>query len=162
MRQQNNVLPAVALLALMMATLPVLASPSVSTQDTHVATMGELEELQARNILLQAKVQGAQLQRQLEENQSGGVPAGTPAPGTSVGYTSLPGEPTRLVSSNTRPVVLEISGRDRQLRATLALPSGQTLVVAPGNHIPGLGQTVKTITLAGVTLSDGSLLAFGG
>ncbi|MCE6966335.1 type IV pilus biogenesis protein PilP [Enterobacter sp. MW07] len=162
MRQQSNFLPSAALLGLLIATLPAGASPVVSPQASPVATKGELEELQIKNILLQAKVQGAQLQRQLEENQSGSVPAGTPAPGTSVGYTSLPGEPTRLVSSNTRPVVLEISGRDRQLRATLALPSGQTLVVAPGNHIPGLGQTVKTITLAGVTLSDGSLLAFGG
>ena len=162
MRQQSKFFPSAVLLGLLMITLPAGASPVVSPQASPVATKGELEELQIRNILLQAKVQGAQLQRQLEENQSGSASASAPAPGTAIGYTSLPGEPTRLIAGNTRPVVLEISGRDKQLRATLALPSGQTLVVAPGNRIPGLEHTVKSISLGGVTLSDGSQLAFGG
>ena len=62
---------------------------------------------------------------------------------------------------SNRPVVLEINGRDKNLRATLQLQSGQSLVVSPGSRIPGMDSTVKSITLAGVTLSDGTLLAFG-
>lgn len=162
MRQRNNALPSVTLLCLMItAALPAQASESATPPGPAVATMGELEALQTRNILLQAKVQGAQLERQLKENQSTNAPSDIPAPGTVVGYSSLPGQPARTAPVNSRPVVLEINGRDKNLRATLQLPSGQTLVVSPGNRIPGLENTVRSITLAGVTLSDGSLLAFG-
>ncbi|MBY6260026.1 type IV pilus biogenesis protein PilP [Phytobacter diazotrophicus] len=66
------------------------------------------------------------------------------------------------MATNTRPIVLEINGRDRQLKATLQLTSGQTLVVSPGSRLPGAEQTVKSISLTGVTLSDGTLLTFGG
>jgi len=163
MRQRNNPLPSVALLALMLSTgAPVMASSSTSPQEPGPATMGELEALHTRNVILQAKVQSAQLERQLEENQSGNVTPAAPAPVPAVGFTSLPGTPARPpAAGSSRPVVLEINGRDKHLRATLQLPSGQTLIVAPGNHIPGMEPTVRSIQLAGVTLSDGSLLVFG-
>ncbi|WP_052246220.1 type IV pilus biogenesis protein PilP [Leclercia adecarboxylata] len=162
MRLRNNPLLACALLSLMLtAALPVAASTSTSPQEPTALTLGELEELHTRNLLLQAKVQAAQLQRQLDENQSGNKPASTPVPGTAIGYTSLPAQSSPVSAGSTRPVVLEVNGRDKNLRATLQLPSGQTLVVAPGNRIPGLEQSVRSISLAGVTLSDGSLLAFG-
>lgn len=162
MRQRNSVLPSVTLLCLIIAgTLPAQASESASPPGPTVATMGELEALQTRNLLLQAKVQAAQLERQLKENQSGSTASDIPAPGAVIGYSSLPGQPVRTAPVNNRPVVLEINGRDKNLRATLQLPSGQTVVVAPGNRIPGQENTVRSITLAGVTLSDGSLLAFG-
>ncbi|QXB24208.1 type IV pilus biogenesis protein PilP (plasmid) [Lelliottia amnigena] len=143
------------------AALPAQASESATPPGPSVATMGELEALQTRNILLQAKVQAAQLERQLKENLSNNTPSDIPAPGTVVGYSSLPGQPPRTAPVNSRPVVLEINGRDKNLRATLQLSSGQTVVVAPGNRIPGQENTVRSITIAGVTLSDGSLLAFG-
>ncbi|WP_254208125.1 type IV pilus biogenesis protein PilP [Lelliottia amnigena] len=162
MRQRNNALPSVTLLCLMIAAaLPAQASESATPPGPSVATMGELEALQTRNILLQAKVQAAQLERQLKENLSNNTPSDIPAPGTVVGYSSLPGQPPRTAPVNSRPVVLEINGRDKNLRATLQLSSGQTVVVAPGNRIPGQENTVRSITIAGVTLSDGSLLAFG-
>lgn len=162
MRQRNNALPSVALLALMLTTaLPVLASPATSPPVPAGVTMGELEELHTRNLILQAKVQGAQLERQLEENTSGSSTASAPVPAAPVGFTSLPATPARPAPGSSRPVVLEINGRDNHLRATLQLPSGQTLIVSPGNRIPGMEPTVRRIQLAGVTLSDGSLLAFG-
>ncbi|MGS6463428.1 type IV pilus biogenesis protein PilP, partial [Enterobacter intestinihominis] len=91
-------------------------------------TKGQLEQLHIRNIILQAEVQGAQLQRQLEENQAGAGTVAPSLPGAIVGETSLPGQPARTVPANNRPVVLEINGRDQKLRATLQLPSGQSLV----------------------------------
>ena len=138
------------------------ASESTSPLPPPSLTQGQLEQLHTRNILLQAQVQGAQLQRQLAENQTGTGPSVVPAPPNEVGYTSLPGSVTRPITSSSRPVVLEISGRDKNLHATLQLASGQTLVVSPGSRLPGIEQTVKSITLAGVTLSDGTLLVFGG
>ncbi|MEG5609524.1 type IV pilus biogenesis protein PilP [Enterobacter hormaechei] len=170
MRQQNNFLrqATIWLLLPVFSSLPALASQStnqqVSLPDGNQAagvTKGQLEQLHIRNIILQAEVQGAQLQRQLEENQSGGATSAPALPGAIVGDTSLPGQPARSVAVNNRPVVLEINGRDKNLRATLQLPSGQSLVVSPGNRIPGMESTVRSITLAGVTLSDGTLLAFG-
>lgn len=162
MRQRNNARLSVALLSLMIAaSLPAKASESASAPGPAVATMGELEALQTRNILLQAKVQEAQLERQLKENRTSSTAADIPAPGNGIGYTALPPQSAQAAPVNNRPVVLEINGRDKNLRATLQLPSGQMLVVAPGNRIPGMENTVRSITLAGVTLSDGSLLAFG-
>ncbi|MGS6323940.1 type IV pilus biogenesis protein PilP, partial [Enterobacter hormaechei] len=165
MRQQSNFLRQATLWLLLpvFSPLPVQASQSTNQQVSQPAevTKGQLEQLHIRNIMLQAEVQGAQLQRQLEENQAGAGTVAPSLPGAIVGETSLPGQPARTVPANNRPVVLEINGRDQKLRATLQLPSGQSLVVSPGSRIPGLESTVRSITLAGVTLSDGTLLAFG-
>lgn len=165
MRQQSNFLRQAALWLLLpvFSPLSVQASQSTGQQVSQPAgvTKGQLEQLHIRNIILQAEVQGAQLQRQLEENKSGAGSITPALPGTIVGETSLPGQSARTVPSANRPVVLEINGRDKNLRATLQLPSGQSLVVSPGSRIPGLESTVRRITLAGVTLSDGTLLAFG-
>lgn len=166
MRQLSNSLPSVALLTslLLLPALPALASQSTSPQVSPGVTMGQLEQLHTRNLILQAQVQGAQLERQLEENQTGSS-AATAAPVTppvnAVGYSSLPAAAPRAPAVSHRPVVLEINGRDKNLRATLQLSSGQTLVVGPGNRLPGTEQTVRSISMAGVTLSDGTLLAFG-
>ncbi|AYY47068.1 type IV pilus biogenesis protein PilP [Citrobacter freundii] len=165
MRQHSNFLRQATLWLLLpvLSPLPVQASQSTNQQVSQPAevTKGQLEQLHIRNIILQAEVQGAQLQRQLEENQAGAGTIAPSLPGAIAGDTSLPGQPARTVPSNNRPVVLEINGRDQKLRATLQLPSGQSLVVSPGSRIPGLESTVRSITLAGVTLSDGTLLAFG-
>lgn len=166
MHQLNNPLPSVALVTslLLLPALPAMASQSTSQQVSPGVTMGQLEQLHTRNLILQAQVQGAQLERQLEENQTGNsaaTAAPVPAPVNAVGYSSLPAVTPRAAAASHRPVVLEINGRDKNLRATLQLSSGQTLVVGPGNRLPGTEQTVRSISLAGVTLSDGTLLAFG-
>lgn len=158
----NNATPAAIFIVTMLSASSLMASESTSPQVSPSVTQGQLEQLHIRNVILQAEVQGAQLQRQLDENQSGTGSAVLPSVPGSTGLTTLPVTSPRPSSGNGKPVVLEINGRDKNLRATLQLSSGQTLVVSPGSRLPGTEQTVKTITLGGVTLSDGSLLTFGG
>ncbi|MEI7307108.1 type IV pilus biogenesis protein PilP [Pectobacterium atrosepticum] len=147
----SSAIPIITLLYLS----PVKANDQTS-QIAPSATMGQLEELHTKNILLQAKVQGAQLSRQLEENQTGA--------NSRTQSTVIPpqlGETTNPLSiSRTRPVVLEINGRDRKLQAQLLLSNGQMITVTPGSQIPSSGVTVKSISISGVTLSDGSILTF--
>lgn len=133
-------------------------------------TLGMLEQIQQKNLLLAAKVQTAQLQRQLEEagseaSGSAGAIAGTVTPSSS----SMPGMPGqqdgRGVSHSqavARPQVLEISGKGSALRALLQLPDGSQPEVATGSRVT-IGKTTLTvsrISLAGVKLSDGSELSF--
>ncbi|NWJ78858.1 type IV pilus biogenesis protein PilP [Enterobacter sp. SECR19-1250] len=162
MRHHPSLRPAALLLLALLPSVPVVASESTSLQLSPSVTKGQLEQLHTRNILLQAQVQGAQLERQLEENQTGSASSVIPASPGAGGYATLPGAAARPVVANTRPIVLEINGRDRQLKATLQLTSGQTLIVSPGSRLPGTEQTVKSISLTGVMLSDGTLLTFGG
>ncbi|EOC0699193.1 type IV pilus biogenesis protein PilP [Salmonella enterica subsp. enterica serovar Kokomlemle] len=130
-------------------------------------TLGMLEQIQQKNLLLAAKVQTAQLQRQLEEagsEASGSVGAisGTVTPSSS----SVPGQQDgRGVSHSqavARPQVLEISGKGSALRALLQLPDGSQPEVTTGSRVV-IGKatlTVSRISLTGVTLSDGSELLF--
>lgn len=137
-----------------------LASESTNMDTTYPITKGELERLHINNLVLQAQVQGAQLSRQLAENRGEVSPAHQASVTGDVGYTTLPGGTSRPVINNARAVVLEITGRDKNLKATLQLPSGQTLIVSNGSKIAGTELTVKNISLSGVLLSDGSLLTF--
>ncbi|STB73761.1 type IV pilus biogenesis protein PilP [Citrobacter koseri] len=152
---------ALLLAAIMLATVSggAPASDSTSSQVTPALTKGELEALNNRNILLQAQVQGAQLERQLKENRDG-TPSAT-APG-SPAWPQVPGDSVNPPSARTggRTTVLEITGRDRALRATLMLANGQLTTVTTGSRLPGSPLTVKSISLAGVMLSDGTTLTF--
>lgn len=133
-------------------------------------TLGMLEQIQQKNLLLAAKVQTAQLQRQLEEagseaSGSAGAIAGTVTPSSS----SVPGMPGqqdgRGVSHSqavARPQVLEISGKGSVLRALLQLPDGSQPEVTTGSRVV-IGKatlTVSRISLSGITLSDGTELSF--
>ncbi|HIB1704402.1 TPA: type IV pilus biogenesis protein PilP [Salmonella enterica subsp. enterica serovar Muenchen] len=133
-------------------------------------TLGMLEQIQQKNLLLAAKVQTAQLQRQLEEagseaSVSAGAIAGTVTPSSS----SVPGMPGqqdgRSVSHSqavVRPQVLEISGKGSALRALLQLPDGSQPEVTTGSRVV-IGKatlTVSRISLSGITLSDGTELSF--
>lgn len=146
------------ILLIPLAVFALFARPSFAGPDTPVVTDGELEDLQNRNILLEARVRGAQLEKQLEEAAAGGslmasVSPGAPA-GTSVTAQTAPRQPQGL------PVVLEISGRDRKLQAVLRLADGRQTTVRAGSPLPGSTLTVKSVTPAGVTLSDGAHLTF--
>ncbi|HFE7524603.1 TPA: type IV pilus biogenesis protein PilP [Salmonella enterica subsp. enterica serovar Newport] len=146
------------ILLIPLAVFALFARPSFAGQDTPAVTDGELEDLQNRNILLEARVRGAQLEKQLEEATTGGslmasVSPGVPA-GTSVTAQTAPRQPQGL------PVVLEISGRDRKLQAVLRLADGRQTTVRAGSPLPGSTLTVKSVTPAGVTLSDGTHLTF--
>ncbi|EAW8382030.1 type IV pilus biogenesis protein PilP [Salmonella enterica] len=124
-----------------------------------LVTIGELEAQQNRNILLQAKVQGAQLQKQLEESDVN--LSSETVSGFSGVTASLPSseQPT---SKNRKelPVIVEINGKDKRLHAVLRMADGRQTSVTTGSQLPGTSVTVKSISLSGVALSDGTTLTF--
>ncbi|MCT7049184.1 type IV pilus biogenesis protein PilP [Salmonella enterica] len=148
------------------------AVPSTSTADASDIvpinpgdglTGGQLEELQAKTLLLEAQVQAARLQKELttaETAGSGGnVPAGGAfAAGMPADMGAVPVQAaTRLPG---RIKILEVSGRGKDLQATLSFPDGRQSQVQTGSVVPGTSLKVKAITLSSVTLSDGQQLTF--
>ncbi|EBR9315517.1 type IV pilus biogenesis protein PilP [Salmonella enterica subsp. enterica serovar Muenchen] len=131
-------------------------------------TQGMLEDVQQKNLLLAAKVQTAQLQRQLEE-------AGSDTPAAAAVAPSAPGRtapsqgaglPDNTATSRgqgtARPQVLEISGKGSALYAVLQMPDGSRPEVTAGSRVT-IGKatlTVSRVSLSGITLSDGSALPF--
>ncbi|EKR9890161.1 type IV pilus biogenesis protein PilP [Salmonella enterica] len=128
-------------------------------------TLGMLEHIQQKNLLLAAQVQTAQLKRQLEE-------AGSDAPAVSSPVS--PGDPSSPVvvqpgsvspsrgQGPGRPQVLEISGKGSALYAVLQMPDGSRPEVTAGSRVT-IGKatlTVSRVSLSGVMLSDGSELPF--
>lgn len=133
-------------------------------------TLGMLEDVQQKNLLLAAKVQTAQLQRQLEEAGSDALAVVTPAPSAAGLASSAPGtgQPDNLVAprmkdaGTPRPQVLEISGKGSALYAVLQMPDGSRPEVTRGSRVT-IGKatlTVSRVSLSGITLSDGSALPF--
>ncbi|EAO5493988.1 type IV pilus biogenesis protein PilP [Salmonella enterica subsp. enterica] len=129
-------------------------------------TGGQLEELQAKNLLLEAQVQAARLQKELKTAETS-VPAGSTS-SAGVPMTGLPADmnmpPVQAAPAVTRApgriAVLEVSGRGKNLQATLIFPDGQRSVVQAGSALPGSTLKVKSISLSAVTLSDGRQLTF--
>lgn len=146
------------ILLIPLAVFALFTRLSFAVPDTQALTTGELEDLQNRNILLEARVRGAQLEKQLEEAADGGSLPAAAVPGTLAGTSmtpqAVPRQPQGL------PVVLEISGRDRKLQAILRLADGRQTTVRTGSPLPGTALTVKSVTPAGVTLSNGTRLTF--
>lgn len=123
-----------------------------------LVTIGELEAQQNRNILLQAKVQGAQLQKQLEESDV--TSSSETVSGFSGVTASLPSVSEQPTSKNRKelPIIMEINGKDKRLNAVLRMADGRQTSVTTGSQLPGTSVTVKSISLSGVTLSDGTTL----
>ncbi|EBW7149000.1 hypothetical protein BZK42_27120 [Citrobacter braakii] len=143
--------------------MPPVAPPGSITQ-------GMLEDVQQKNLLLAAKVQTAQLQRQLEEAGSDAQAVIKTVPSAAELASSAPGagQPDNLMVPRVkdavaaRPQVLEISGKGSALRALLQMPDGLQPEVSVGSRVV-IGKTTLTvsrISLSGVTLSDGSELSF--
>ncbi|EAU2556664.1 type IV pilus biogenesis protein PilP [Salmonella enterica] len=143
--------------------MPPLAPPGS-------VTLGMLEDVQQKNLLLAAKVQTAQLQRQLEEAGSDAQAVVTPASSAAGLASSAPGtgQPDNLVAPRikdagaARPQVLEISGKGSALYAVLQMPDGSRPEVTRGSRVT-IGKatlTVSRVSLSGITLSDGSVLPF--
>ncbi|EDS8888731.1 type IV pilus biogenesis protein PilP [Salmonella enterica] len=133
-------------------------------------TLGMLEHIQQKNLLLAAQVQTAQLKRQLEEAGSDTPAVATTAPSAAGLASSAPGtgQPDNLVAPRmkdagaARPQVLEISGKGSALYAVLQMPDGSRPEVTRGSRVT-IGKatlTVSRVSLSGVTLSDGSELPF--
>ncbi|ASG86814.1 type IV pilus biogenesis protein PilP [Salmonella enterica] len=136
-------------------TVPIFPGSSV--------TGGQLEVLQGKTLLLEAQVQAARLKKQLADADSqpvvdsvpamNGLPAGMPMMADAVPATPVARKPGRIA-------VLEVSGRGKNLQATLSFPDGRRSVVQAGSALPGSTLTVKSISLSSVTLSDGQQLTF--
>ncbi|EGQ4785098.1 type IV pilus biogenesis protein PilP [Salmonella enterica subsp. enterica serovar Durban] len=133
-------------------------------------TLGMLEDVQQKNLLLAAKVQTAQLQRQLEDAGSDAQAVVTTAPSAAGLSSSAPGtgQPDNLVAPRVKdagaawPQVLEISGKDNKLYALLQMSDGSRPEVTRGSRVT-IGKatlTVSRVSLNGITLSDGSELPF--
>ncbi|KGI47760.1 IncI1 plasmid pilus assembly protein PilP [Escherichia coli] len=55
---------------------------------------------------------------------------------------------------------MEINGKNKRLHAVLRMADGRQTSVTTGSQLPGTSVTVKSISLSGVTLSDGTTLTF--
>ncbi|EBP0532433.1 type IV pilus biogenesis protein PilP [Salmonella enterica] len=151
------------------------AVPSTSTTDTSDIvpinpgdglTGGQLEVLQGKTLLLEAKVQAARLQKELTTTETAGDGGNGPAAGpfamnmpADVGATPVQAAPAATRAPG-RITVLEVSGRGNALQATLSFPDGRQSQVQTGSVVPGTSLKVKAITLSSVTLSDGQQLTF--
>ena len=116
-----------------------------------LVTIGELEAQQNRNILLQ---------KQLEESDV--TSSSETVSGFSGVTASLPSVSEQPTSKNRKelPVIMEINGKDKRLNAVLRMADGRQTSVTTGSQLPGTSVTVKSISLSGVTLSDGTTLTF--
>ncbi|ULR31660.1 type IV pilus biogenesis protein PilP [Dickeya fangzhongdai] len=153
--------------------LSVLFSGSVLAATTGDAlppnvTLGELEAAQARNLILEQKVQTARLEQQLRESQSG--------QSTDRNYLATAMQTTVPVMAPVAPSqqstaagaekragsvrLQEIYGRGTQLRARIVLPDGGVTEVVKGDQIPGTSKHVTEVTPTLVRLSDNSELSF--
>ncbi|EAS2029152.1 type IV pilus biogenesis protein PilP, partial [Salmonella enterica] len=112
-------------------------------------TLGMLEHIQQKNLLLAAQVQTAQLKRQLEEAGSDTPAAATIAP-SAPGLT-VPSQGAGLPDSTAtsrgpgRPQVLEISGKGSALYAVLQMPDGSRPEVTRGSRVT-IGKATLTVS----------------
>ncbi|MCV9879283.1 type IV pilus biogenesis protein PilP [Brenneria izbisi] len=139
--------------------------------DTPV-TVGQLEAVQAHNMLLAAQVESAKLQRMLKESQllpiqqpsvapSASMPISLPA-GTTLSQSGSVAttQPLSGTGKATRPVLLGTYGNGKAMFARLRLGNGGTIEIAKGDRIPGADVTVSAISDSVVKLSDGTSLSF--
>lgn len=126
------------------------------TAVTSNVTVGQLESIQQKNMLLEAQVHTARLQRQLRENGRGVL---------AVGGNVLSSDPPIAGSavSSSRGATLqleEIYGRGHVLLARLRLTAGGVVEVRQGDRLPGSSLKVTAITDSVVKLSDGTVMSF--
>ncbi|TRR04845.1 type IV pilus biogenesis protein PilP, partial [Salmonella enterica] len=127
----------------------------------HLVTIGELEAQQNRNILLQAKVQGAQLQKQLEESDV--TSSSETVSGFSGVTASLPSVSEQPTSKNRKelPIIMEINGKDKRLNAVLRMADVRQTSVTTGSPLHGTTAQAITISSQGATLSKAPPLPLG-
>lgn len=129
------------------------------TAVTSNVTVGQLESIQQKNMLLEAQLHTARLQRQLRENGQETRPvdgnvmspwqANSPIAGSAV---SSPRGATLQLE--------EIYGRGHVLLARLRLTAGGVVEVRQGDRLPGSSLKVTAITDSVVKLSDGTVMSF--
>jgi type IV pilus biogenesis protein PilP len=165
MRRINPALPGLLLSALLCGPAPAAAAGDVLPPNV---TLGELEAAQARNLILEQKVQTARLEQQLRESQSGqgsdrNYLATASQPSMPVMAQPAPSQQTASAGTEKRAGSVrlqEIYGRGNQLRARIVLPDGGVTEVVKGDQIPGTAKRVTEVTSTLVRLSDNSELSF--
>lgn len=115
----------------------------------HSATVGELESVQENNLLLEARLKGARMLAEMAKHNEPAQPLSVLPRGAT------PASPSAPVSMLTG-----IHGKGGVLTAELQR-NGLTHELRNGNPWPGSRLTVKSITLKGVTLSDGTVIVPG-
>ena len=150
----------------------LLSGPALSATTGDVlppnVTLGELEAAQARNLILEQKVQTARLEQQLRESQSGqstdrNYLATSLQPSAPLMTQPVPSQPAATSDTEKRAGSVrlqEIYGRGTQLRARIMLPDGGVTEVVKGDQIPGTSKRVTEVTSTLVRLSDNSELSF--
>lgn len=165
MRRINPTLTGMLLFFLLSRT--VLAAAAGDALPPNV-TLGELEAAQARNLILEQKVQTARLEQQLRESQSGqrsdlnylAPPSPLSAPVMAQPRTTQPAATSTSEKQAGGVRLQEIYGRGTQLRARIVLPDGGVTEVVKGERIPGTSKRVTEVTATFVRLSDDSELSF--
>ncbi|ORM92197.1 type IV pilus biogenesis protein PilP [Pantoea cypripedii] len=150
----------------------LLSGPALSATTADVlppnVTLGELEAAQARNLILEQKVQTARLEQQLRESQSGqstnrNYLASATQPAMPLMAQPAPSQQATSAGTEKRAGSVrlqEIYGRGTQLRARIVLPDGGVTEVVKGDQIPGTAKRVTEVTSTLVRLSDDSELSF--
>ncbi|KGA36293.1 hypothetical protein KU74_07470 [Pectobacterium brasiliense] len=166
---RRNSRNSLALLCLIVAA-SAYAESDMATEEAassnSLVTVGQLEAVQARNLLLAAQVESAKLQRMLKESQSPlplMVPPGTTpyqVPLAPVTTTTLAGQ--SATEKTGKPVLLETYGDGKTMFARIRLVNGNVIEMAKGDRLPGTTFSISAITDSSVKLSDGSQLSFGG
>ncbi|MFV8761216.1 type IV pilus biogenesis protein PilP [Yersinia enterocolitica] len=154
---KNN--PICLLLPLVIGGGSVKATSGQTLAKTAVAsnvTVGQLESIQQKNMLLEAQLHTARLQRQLRENGQETRPVD--------GNVMSPWQANPpIAASSPRGATLqleEIYGRGHVLLARLRLTAGGVVEVRQGDRLPGSSLKVTAITDSVVKLSDGTVMSF--
>ncbi|HHL2499738.1 TPA: type IV pilus biogenesis protein PilP [Yersinia enterocolitica] len=157
---KNNPVCLLLLLVIWVGSVKATSDQTLAkTAVTSNVTVGQLESIQQKNMLLEAQLHTARLQRQLRENKQGALAvdgntlplglANSPIAGSAV--SSPPGTTLQLE---------EIYGRGHLLLARIRLTAGGVVEVRQGDRLPGSSLKVTAITDSVVKLSDGTVMSF--
>ena len=126
------------------------------TAVTSNVTVGQLESIQQKNMLLEAQLHTARLQRQLRENGQETRPVD--------GNVTSPWQANPPIAASSPPGATlqleEISGRGHALLARIRLTAGGVVEIRQGDRLPGSSLKVTAITDSVVKLSDGTVMSF--
>ncbi|MFQ6245936.1 type IV pilus biogenesis protein PilP [Yersinia enterocolitica] len=154
---KNNPVGLLLLLVIWVGSVKATSDQTLAkTAVTSNVTVGQLESIQQKNMLLEAQLHTARLQRQLHENGRGTLPVDGNV--TSPWQANPP-----IAASSPLGATLqleEIYGRGHVLLARLRLTAGGVVEVRQGDRLPGSPLKVTAITDSVVKLSDGTVMSF--
>ncbi len=128
----------------------MIAKTSVSD-----ATQSELMRIQSDIMLLQARVEKARLQAELEKLKAPATPSVTELTPELLASLTPPsgGKASASVAPEPKARLIGVQGTDKKMTATVAMPSGQEVTVAVGDTLQG--SRVRAIDRDGLRLANG-------